>query len=85
MPPDPEKFQFNWKVHKLTGFLQIPDISSLMGVEEPEDENPQDGEDAMDVDPVNNNNGDDDTANQNPDPNRSLEEIYDVPLHPSEY
>ncbi len=84
MPPDPEKFQFNWRVHKLVGFLQIPEISSLMGLDEPEDETQQENGEAMEVDPVNNNNDRDDET-ENPDPNRSLKEIYDVPLHPSEY
>ncbi len=66
--------------------MQIPEISSLMGLDEPEDENQQEDDNAMEVDPVdnnNNNNGDDEMVN--PDPNRSLEEIYDVPLHLSEY
>ncbi len=79
MPPDLEKFQFNCRVHKLEGFLMIPDLGPLLGLEEPEDENQQDEEnDVMDVDQNN-----DATANQRHD--RSMEEIYDVPLHPSEY
>ncbi len=84
MPPDPEKFQFNWRVHKIVGFLQIPEISSLMGLDESEDENQQEDDDAMDVDPVDNNNNEDDKT-ANPDPNRSLKQKYDIPLHPSEY
>ena len=80
MPPDPDKFQFNWKVHKLTGFLRIPELGPLMGLGEPEDESQQDEEEAMETDEPNSNN---EVADSRHD--RSMEEIYDVPLHPSEY
>ncbi len=69
----------HWRVHKLEGFLTIPDLGPLLALEEPEDDTQQDEEnDVMDVDQDN-----DETANQGHD--RSMEEIYNDPLHPREY
>ena len=82
IPPDPEKFQFRWKVDKLVGFLQIPDLQPLLGLGEPDDENQVESDDAMDVDQ---NHDDENGIHENQDESITLEEIYDVRLHPSEY
>ncbi len=59
--------------------LQSLSYFPLLGLGEPKDKGQQDEEEVMDVNPNN------DNSETNPEHNRSLEEIYDVLLHPREY